>query len=681
MLKKSNAFKFLIGTFAFALMLAVASVASAAWDFGPTTLKVGSKGEYVKNVQTVVGANVDGAFGPMTKAHVVAWQAAHGLTADGVVGPMTKAAMNASVTTNYPAGCVSNTGYSSTTGMPCNGSGTTLPAGCATAAGFSVTTGQPCTATTVNTGTNGYLADLSLDSTNRVSTVYESETDKVVAGFRATARLASQNVNRVRVTFLNTNAANSSANLSKYISSASLWYGSTKLATMAISQADRATSSDLYTFNFSGINANIPQDQVGRFSVSVNTNGSIDTNDTDATWTVSFTAGGVQAVSPDGSVDTYPANALSQAGVMFNKFSSSGVKATVSLAPSNPSATTISVNSTTSPKNDVALLKFTIKAENSDLTLRRIPVQITSTTANVSSVISTVKLMRDGNLLDSADSASAATSSSTGAYGITGTSVNSTGTTCASTACGYVFANLSTPGNTIAAGTTAEFTVAVDIKGQSGPNYADGETLTAKITNADILSATYGNFSVQDVNGDQLTINSSSVRVGSAVGNTQTLRANGVNVAMGTPSYSYTTATSGDINSVTYTIPVSVTAFGNTLYLGQTVEEAATASASNAFAFQFQRSDTGTLVAATSATSSFATSDATLETNGYRLDSGVTKHFTVTVTLITPSAADKYYRVVLKQVKTFTEGLLVTGTAANLLPVEQFQTDYKFINN
>ena len=49
-------------------------------------LKVGSKGELVKDVQEVVGVPADGHFGPATAEAVKKWQAANGLDADGLVG-------------------------------------------------------------------------------------------------------------------------------------------------------------------------------------------------------------------------------------------------------------------------------------------------------------------------------------------------------------------------------------------------------------------------------------------------------------------------------------------------------------------------------------------------------------------------------------------------------------------
>ena len=56
-------------------------------------LKVGSKGEDVKKLQTKLGTAADGAFGPGTEKLVKEWQTANGLTADGIVGDATWAKM------------------------------------------------------------------------------------------------------------------------------------------------------------------------------------------------------------------------------------------------------------------------------------------------------------------------------------------------------------------------------------------------------------------------------------------------------------------------------------------------------------------------------------------------------------------------------------------------------------
>jgi lysozyme len=47
----------------------------------------------IKRIQAIVGVPQDGRYGPVTRAAVVLWQAAHMLKADGVVGPVTAKAM------------------------------------------------------------------------------------------------------------------------------------------------------------------------------------------------------------------------------------------------------------------------------------------------------------------------------------------------------------------------------------------------------------------------------------------------------------------------------------------------------------------------------------------------------------------------------------------------------------
>jgi len=50
-------------------------------------------GDDVRKVQSKTGAAADGAFGPVTRVHVVNFQSHHGLSADGIVGPLTAAAL------------------------------------------------------------------------------------------------------------------------------------------------------------------------------------------------------------------------------------------------------------------------------------------------------------------------------------------------------------------------------------------------------------------------------------------------------------------------------------------------------------------------------------------------------------------------------------------------------------
>lgn len=54
-----------------------------------TTIKLGSKGEEVKALQSKLKITVDGVFGKDTDSAVRAYQKEHGLTPDGIVGPHT----------------------------------------------------------------------------------------------------------------------------------------------------------------------------------------------------------------------------------------------------------------------------------------------------------------------------------------------------------------------------------------------------------------------------------------------------------------------------------------------------------------------------------------------------------------------------------------------------------------
>ena len=53
----------------------------------PVLLKNGSKGNMVKNIQTLFGITADGEFGNNTEKVIKNWQSSKGLIADGILGP------------------------------------------------------------------------------------------------------------------------------------------------------------------------------------------------------------------------------------------------------------------------------------------------------------------------------------------------------------------------------------------------------------------------------------------------------------------------------------------------------------------------------------------------------------------------------------------------------------------
>lgn len=501
---------------AFAFAFAFAFSASAAFELGSTTLKRGSKGAAVSQLQMALnscnaaGLSTDGIFGRGTEAAVKAFQASKGLTADGLVGNQSKAALNS---------CGSTTPTTPVSALCPNGM--TLASNC---------TMSPNSSSWGTSSAEGYITDAASDSANRVSDIYESESDKVVHGFRVTARLADQKVERVQVVFDRTSPIGSSSeNLAKYISGVSLWNGSTKIATISVADADRSQTDESYTFNFTGLNAIIAKDTVGRFYVSVNANGSIDSNDTSADWTVKIPSSGFRATSPNGVYVTgFTSGTVADVtNLSFGKFSSSGVKAVVSLAASSPLAYTQEVSKTTAT-NNVTLLDFNVKAEVAPVTLRNLPVTLTSVNTP-SNFINNLKLMRDGQIV--ADVAPAAV---------------------------VTFTNLSTGLATVPAGQTVKYSVVADFKAQGSTygTYGNGTTVSAKIT-----SISLGDWSVVDAAGDQITS-----RSGSANGYTVTLASAGSSASLVGSSYiAPTTGNSTADGSIS--ISFNVTAFGGDVVL------------------------------------------------------------------------------------------------------------------
>ena len=64
------------------------------------TLKIGSKGDAVKELQTLLTLYPDGIFGELTKEAVLAFQRANNLVADGIVGAKTWTALESLKTAN-----------------------------------------------------------------------------------------------------------------------------------------------------------------------------------------------------------------------------------------------------------------------------------------------------------------------------------------------------------------------------------------------------------------------------------------------------------------------------------------------------------------------------------------------------------------------------------------------------
>jgi len=647
---------------AFMIVAAVAVVGvSSTFAYTHTvTLKQGSTGSQVVALQSALGGLVaDGNFGPMTKAAVVSFQSANGLTADGVVGAMTGAKLSgAPVTGNYPSGCTSSTGYSTTTGMSCAGTTSSYPAGCTSTVGYSSTTGAKCdgavttTPTGPLTGGAGDITVTKLSTPSSSTKVGEGETNVKVLGIEVEADDSSDvSLSSMKVTLEHTSGAGNDK-LNRYATNVSVWQGSTKVGSAAV--ADFSENAGVYTKSISLSNAVVRAGEIAKFYVAVDALADIDSGNTGSsnnTWTATLSS--TRFMDATGVVTTDSTGSITNTHIYDTLSNTGDVELKVNLGSSTPVASTVKV-STTADTNGVELMKFTMKAQNSAMVIDQIPVSfVTSGTLN--EVTGNVTLVIDGQTFN--ESVTNVASSATISFNDLGLSVSS--------------------------GSTISGTVYADINDIESPTFTEGTTLYASLTSTLVTTtgSSAGALDVEDSNGDQLVAGD---RSGSAVGNTLTFRSTGVNAVMGTmteANYEKTEDTNGLITSVTYRIPVTVTSFGNTLYMGQSAQLATAASASNAFALVLETAALPTTESVSATTSiTLSTSDATIETNGYRLDDGQAKHFTINVTM-TAASDNTSIRFRLDTIRTFTEAGLVTATNSDLLPTTNYRTDFRYINN
>jgi len=429
---KSKAFKFLLGI---AVVFGVALAFSAsAYDFGTATLRVGSRGADVMEVQRVVGANpVDGIFGPMTEAAVKAWQLNNGITpVDGIVGSITKAAMSSSpLLGTFPAGCTSNEGFSSTTGLSCAVVVGTLPAGCTSTVGFSPTTGQSCSVVTTlpagctstvgyssttgakcdggsTPGTTGPLVgaegDISLDdfTSGTETTIGEGKSEKVL-GVKVSADQGSDvAINTMKIVISDPVVdSGESTRLERYIESVNIYMGTTKVGSVDVS--DFSKSGTVYTKSVSLSNAVVRRDANAKFYVEVEAKSDISSELLDNTWKLGLTS--VRFTDAMGVVNTITVDTSDVALITFEfESATENDKISTTSSSNNPEATTLKV-SDTGTSDEYLVFAFKLKADkdSSDLNVLEIPITVATDSADVEDVVSDIYLKVGSKVYDDFD--------------------------------------------------------------------------------------------------------------------------------------------------------------------------------------------------------------------------------------------------------------------------------------
>jgi len=375
--------KFLIGTFALALVVSVGAMTADA--FSGATLKQGSKGADVMELQTKLGLTADGSFGPMTKAALMAFQASNGLTADGVAGPITLAKLvGMAVIGTYPAGCTSSVGFSSLTGLSCAGTVGTFPAGCTSAVGFSSTTGAKCdgttggtTPTTVTGGAGD--AELTHYSTSEKSTIDEGEEGVKVLGFKVEAIDSDVSVTFVKVMIDKgtQQTVGSSQKITDYVDSVDIYKGATKVGGVDASDFSRDTNTDpdMYSKSIAVSNTVVKEGDKDPFYVVFNAIGDLNEDE--------------EAEELDVEIDSF--RFLDGTGMSFTNDPIETVSNSVEF---NASTTSVDLKSSTSNPDDDSVLvvdndisdevlalafKLDVDQDSSDVKITELPVKLTFT--------------------------------------------------------------------------------------------------------------------------------------------------------------------------------------------------------------------------------------------------------------------------------------------------------------
>jgi len=325
--------KFLIGTLA-AVALLVGVTASAAYDFGTTTLKVGSTGEAVKNVQIVVGASpVDGVFGLITKAKVMVWQAANGLVADGYFGAASKAKANGTTTT---------TTTTVTTGALSGGAGD---------------------------------ADVAHYGTGEKSEIVEGDSEIKGLGFKVEAIDSDIAVTNVKIQIENQETSTSASKITKYLDSVDIYKGSTKVGSADASDFSKESGTINYTKTIALSNAVVKDGDKDPFYVMLNAIDDIDSANLAANLEVSLVSFRFQDAS--GVVFSMDGDASSTNDVAVNDAATNDDMA-IKSSSSNPDTQTITVKEDDTT-DDVLVLayKLDVDDDSSDITLTDLATTVT----------------------------------------------------------------------------------------------------------------------------------------------------------------------------------------------------------------------------------------------------------------------------------------------------------------
>lgn len=309
---------------------------------------------------------VTGYFGSLTEAAVKKFQAKYGIDQTGTVGPITRAKLNSLY-------CVTPTTTPTTTG-------TVVPT---------------VTPTTVGYGT---LSVNKVPVANPAYTYYEGGTYELFAGeFKATG--SDINIRKIGLDITTT------ANLFPWqkFAAISLWDGSTKLAELAVNQANLIENvfANSYTLNISGLNLTIPNGQKKTLTVKATLLPTLTTAARNASFTVAMNNTTVYTDTAGVVYTSLDVTGKSLSATIGTTTESNRANFVVSLATDNPYEGNViaSTNNTTL----VTLMRVTVKNDSDvSATINHATTTVTVSNATTAGYITSVELWDDSMRVQSA---------------------------------------------------------------------------------------------------------------------------------------------------------------------------------------------------------------------------------------------------------------------------------------
>ena len=586
-----------------------ADTTSASCESIAAPLTVGSMGASVTALQNrliadgnAIAAGATGYFGAQTKAALAGWQAANNVSpAVGYYGPLTSAAMSASCT---PADDSDDDSDDSTDDSD---DSTDLQG-------------------------EGTLDVFEMDDASDTD-VQEGAEDAEIAEITVEATDGDIEIDRITFEINDGGVANTESDPWDVFETISLWVDGDMVAEFAADDEDEYLDEDTGEFRFSGLGIVAMEDESLDIVLAATVMSSVDGagSATLADWDVNATE--VRYFDADGvAEDDDTTDELPTADAGFTVVEAGdGEELKFSLGDNNPESTDIIVDEN-DKTNGVTILEYTIEAQEGDIDLNKLFVNVGITGDTYADVVDDIYLVIDGEEFDDENNTAFVNGSTTVEFDIDGD---------------------------VTIDMDEEVTVEVVVDFKSQATYANGTTIEARVRSTEV-DATDAE-GMDDV--DEFS--------GTAVGDEHTLVAEGILVPVdGFTSETDTLGTNDDVGE--FTLEFEVTAVEGDFYI---TDNAATSTSNPTDGVGY----TVTGGALTTISDSL-TSTADEDTPGvFTVQDGETETFTLVVT-INPVAAGSF-RVSLDEINYSANANGVTGALPYTpTPVSDFRTGTKAVN-